>query len=277
MEIFNNLKFLENNIEDLSKSTNVETFETLVKSIDTDNVFSGECIKCSSKGDLTVRVGDVNCIIKRSEVTPVVAEDGLVHKAICQNKVGKILKFKIKSIDKNIVYASRKSVVSEIRDYYASNLKEGQKVVGVITNIDESIGCFVDIGGDYSAMIPTRLLEHVFVNKITDHVKINDVVECIVKSIQNINGDIKITLSRVDALPPYSELTKEFEVGDVVVGVVNEITPKSIFAQLNKHLNVSCRLSTKIRVVPGQKVRIKIKTAASKDNNRISGEILSVL
>lgn len=271
---FINKKYLE--IDDTE--TNETSYESLIKAIGTDEIFSGLCVKCSSNGDLTIKFGDTRCIMLREDVTPVIQKDGLVHKATCQNKVGKILKFRVLKYENDIFYISRKSVIDEIRTEYNENLELGQKLTGVITNIDENIGCFVDIGGDYIAMLPKRLLEHVFVNNITDHVSIGDVIEAVVQSIDKENDEIKlITLSRIETLPPYSELIKEFETGDIVIGIVNQITPKSIFAQLTKHLNIMCRLSPSVRVAPGQKVRIKVKRIGNSLDKKLVGEILSIL
>ena len=214
----------------------------------------------------------------RNEVTPILQDDGLVHKVQCQNKVGKIIKFRVINYDNNIFYLSRKSVVEEIRGQYNKTLQEGQLVKGIITNIDENIGCFVDIGGDYTAMLPKRYLEYVFVNNITDHVSVGEVIEAVIKEIDKKDNAINmITLSRIETLPPYEELISEFETGDIVIGTVNQITPKSIFAQLTKHLNITCKLSSNVRVIPGQKVRIKVKRTGNSIDKRLVGEIISVL
>ena len=271
---FENKRFLE--IE--TTETTGNSHESLIKSINTNQIFSGLCTKCSSNGDLTITYGDAKCTMLRNEVTPVIQNDGLVHKATCQNKVGKILKFKVVKYENDIFYVSRKSVIDEIRKEYNDNLEIGQKLTGVITNIEESIGCFVDIGGDYIAMLPKRLLEHVFVNNITDHVSIGDVIDIVVHDIKRENNEITlITLSRIETLPPYSELIKEFETGDIVIGIVNQITAKSIFAQLTKHLNIMCRLSPTVRVSPGQKVRIKLKGIGSSIDRKLVGEIISTI
>lgn len=270
----NNSEFLEIDYVDNA----VAAYEKLAEAIGGDDILTGMCTRCSAEGDLTIEFGDTKCIMKRAEVTPVVQPDGLVHKATCQNKVGKILKFKVTKFKDGNFYVSRKTVINEIRRIYNKKLKKGQIVTGIITNIDEEIGCFVDIGGDYIAMLPKRFLEHVFVNHITDHVSIGDVIEAVVQDIEMKNNEIsQITLSRIETLPPYEELTKEFNTGDIVIGTVNQITSKSIFAQLTKHLNIMCRLSPKVRVQEGQKVRIKIKRIGNSINKKLVGEIISVL
>lgn len=272
--ILNNSQYLE---IDYSDNT-VDSYEKLAAAIGNNDIFDGLCTKCSSEGDLTIEFGDTRCIMERAEVTPIIQPDGLVHKATCQNKVGKTLKFRVLKAEDGKFYISRKSVVQEIRKEYNKRLKIGQVVTGVITNIDENIGCFVDIGGDYIAMLPKRLLEHVFVNRITDHVSVGDVIQTVVQGIDKNDGEISsITLSRIETLPPYEELIKEFETGDIVIGTINQITNKSIFAQLTKHLNIMCKLSPKVRVTPGQRVRIKVKRIGNAVDKRLVGEIISVL
>lgn len=272
--ILNNSKYLE-----IATSDNTEgSCEKLAAAIGKDDILDGLCTKCSAEGNLTIEFGDTKCIMERNEVTPILQKDGLVHKATCQNKVGKTLKFRVLRFEDGVFYVSRKSVIEEVRKEYNKHLKLGQIVTGVITNIDEKVGCFVDIGGDYIAMIPKRLLEYVFVNNITDHVSVGDVIQAAVEEIDKENNEISsITLNRIAALPPYEELAKEFEPGDIVIGTVNQITTKSIFAQLTKHLNIMCKLSPKVRVQEKQKVRIKIKRIGTQEDKRLVGEIISVL
>lgn len=271
--ILDNRQYLEINYSDTEVST-----EKLSLAIGTQETFSALCTKCSSKGDLTLLFGDTKCIMKREDVTPILQEDGLVHKATCQNKVGKTLKFTVLNVENGTFYVSRKTVIEKIRKEYSKILKVGQVVTGIITSINEHIGCFVDIGGDYSAMLPKRLLEHVFINNITDHVSIGDVIETVIQSIDEKDGEIsQITLSRIETLPPYEELIKEFENGDIVIGTINQITTKSIFAQLTKHLNIMCKLSPTIKVEPGQKATIRIKRTGSTLDKRLAGELISVL
>lgn len=271
---FENKRFLEINTTENTGNA----YETLIKSVGTEQILTGLCTKCSSDGNLTIEYGDTKCVMLRNEVTPVIQNDGLVHKATCQNKVGKILKFRVIKYENDTFYISRKSVIDEIRKEYNSNLEKGHKLTGIITNIEESIGCFVDIGGDYIAMLPKRFLEHVFVNNITDHVSVGDVIEIVVQAIEKENDEISlITLSRIETLPSYSDLIKEFDTGDIVIGTVNQITAKSIFAQLTKHLNIMCRLSSTVKVIPGQKVRIKLKRIGSSIDKKLVGEIISTI
>lgn len=271
------IQYLEiNEIDETNKYEN--SLEILSAALGKNDILSGYCSKCSKDGDLTIDFGDIKCTMLRNEVTPILEEDGFVHKVQCQNKVGNTIKFRVIKYENNKFYLSRKSVVNEIREQYNSTLQVGMLVKGVITNIDENIGCFVDIGGDYIAMLPKRFLEYVFVNRITDHVSQGEVIEAVIQEIDKKENQInKITLSRVETLPPYEKLISEFESGDIVIGTVNQITPKSVFCQLTKHLNITCRLSNNVRVVPGQKVRIKVKRTGTSIDKRLVGEIISVL
>ncbi|MDU2121925.1 MAG: S1 RNA-binding domain-containing protein [Clostridium celatum] len=271
-----NSQYLE--LDVLDNLNEESMYKKLSAAVGKVQIFEGFCTKCSSEGDLSIKCGDVTCIMPRSEVTPVTETDGLVHKSTCQNKVGKNLKFKVISKDSDKFYVSRKSLIENVRKEYNTNLKVGQIVRGIITNIEESIGCFVDIGGEYTAVLPKRCLEYVFVNNITDHVQIGDVVEGKITVLEKEDNDIKtIIISRIDTLPPYEELIKEYSPGDVVIGIVNQITSQSIFAQLTKHLNIACRLTPNMKVKVGQKVRIKIKRVGNSVNKRLVGDIISSL
>lgn len=271
-----NSQYLELDVFDSFQEENI--YKKLSMAVGKKQIFEGFCTKCSSEGDLTIKCGNVTCIMQRAEVTPVVEKDGLVHKSTCQNKVGKNLKFRVINKDIDKLYVSRKDLIENVRKEYNANLKVGQIVKGVITNIEEAIGCFVDIGGEYTAVLPKKYLEYVFVNNITDHVQIGDVVEGKITVLDKEDNDIKtIIISRIDTLPPYEELIKEYSPGDVVIGVVNQITSQSIFTQLTKHLNIACRLTPNMKLKVGQKVRIKIKRIGNSVNKRLVGDIISSL
>lgn len=242
--------------------------------------FLGFCTKCSANGDLTIVYGNTTCTMKREDLTPIIQADGLVHKSTCQNKVGTHLNFRVTKVENDIIYVSRKEIISEYRKTYIEKLIVNNVVNGIITNINENIGCFVDIGADYTAVLPKKNLEHVFVNKVTDHVNIGDKVQAVIVDLvlnENNSEFTEIVLSKIPLLPTYEELTKDYAPGDVVIGQVSSITPRCIYTQLTKHLNVTCSLTPNLRLTPGQMVRIRLKQIKSTTENKMVGNIISAL
>lgn len=251
-----------------------KNYSDLITSVNSKKIFTGYCTKCDINGNLVIQYGSTDCIMARNDVTITVEKDGLVHKSLCQNKVGVYIKFRVKKVDNGIVYISRKEIISELRDKWRDDLKIGDVVKGVITDINEKIGCFVNIGADYIAMLPKRKIEHIFIVNITDHVNISDEVEAVITDIvKNEAGEItEIILDRQPILPKFEELAGEYTVGDVVLGEVKSITHTCIFVQITSHLNIFCNFNAAIKVEAGQKVRIKLKNISV---TKIRGDIIS--
>lgn len=278
--MLNNSEFLENVIKN-EKQSNENTQKKLIAAKGTEKIFEGYCEKCTKDGNLIIRYGNTTCTMLREEVSPITQIDGLVHKGTCQNKVGSKIKFIVIDYDKenNTIYISRKSLVSKARKQYETNLKTGDVIKGIITGIDEKIGCFVDIGAEYTAVLPKSELEYVFVDKITDHVNISDEIEVAVKDIKKTDdGAIQeIALSRKAILPKYEELASAYNAGDVVVGVVKSFAEHCIYAQLTKHLTIFCRYNNQIHVEKEQTVRIKIKNISTENSRKMVGDIIGII
>lgn len=275
-KIASNMKYLE---DAPTETSNNNGYLTLLNAIDENTTLVGFCEKCNKNGDLTISFGNIKCIMPRAEVSPNIEADGLVHKNYCQSKVGSNLKFNVLRQEGETFIVSRSSYINDVREKYEDILKVGTVLRGKVINIEENIGVFVDVGADYIGLIPKRKLEHIFVYEITDFVTIGENIEAIVLDIDRDeqNNIVNIIMSRVDLLPPYEELLKDYSVGDIVIATVTTITDKSIFTQLDTHLSITCRLSPKVRVQKGQKVRVKLKKIGNSSNSRIGGEIISVI
>ena len=269
--------FIESTLKKESINQEIkQNYNDLISAIGSNKIFTGYCTKCDNNGNLIIEYGTTNCIMERNDVTTTVEKDGLVHKSFCQNKVGVYIKFRVKKVENNIIYVSRKEIIKELRDKWKNDLKIDDVVKGVITDINEKIGCFVNIGADYIAVLPKKNIEHIFVTNITDHVKIGEEVETVIKDIvKDNNGEIKeIILNRLPMLPKYEELVSAYSVGDVVLGEVKSITSTCIFVQISKHLNIYCNFNPSIKVEAGQRVRIRLKNISV---NKLRGEIIAKL
>lgn len=279
--MFINKEFLETvdknnnnyNYNDGDNSSRKELFNA----VNSNKIFQGYCIKCNAEGNLTIRYGNVNCIMKRNDVTVIKQSDGFVHKGFCQNKVGTNIKFRVTEVDKDgIIYVSRKEIIEDAREKYNKELKIGDVITGVISDINEKIGCFVNIGADYDAILPKSKIEHVYIEKITDHVNKGDLLDTVVTDItKDKTGNItEVALDRLQLLPKFEELASEYSQGDVVIGTVKYLTPKSIYSQLTKHLNIACRPNKDIFVSKEQLVKIRIKRISTDGTNKMVGEII---
>ena len=246
-----------------------------------DVTLKGMVTRCKPNGDLIVQYGNAKCLMPRENVSPIVEKDGKVHKTLCINKVGTSILFKVKAIEDNNIIIERCSIVADLRKQYLKNLKIGQVISGRVYNIDDKIGCFLDIGADHLAILPKKYMEHIFVNKITDHINIGEVVTGEITDIVYDEGKTQIhniVVSRVAILPKFDQLISEYSVGDIVIGEITSIAPTCIYANLDKHLSISCLFSANFKeLAPGQKVRIKIKKITNGGIKRLIGEIISII
>lgn len=241
--------------------------------------FSGLCVKCDSDGNLCVNINGVNCFMERNEVS-VANEEELIHKGLCQKKVGSYIKAKILRIENENtedekIFLSRRELVKSIRNLYDNKLTVGTIVTGKITNIDEKKGVFVDIGGDYIGVIPRSYLENLFVTNLSDHVSIGEKVEAIVFELKKnpIGNIVHIALDRKSLLPKFNKLAKNYRKGDVVLAKVKSIQVNGIYCSLDKHLDIICDFDSN-RYRTDQNVQVRINSVKY-DKQRITGTIIS--
>ncbi|UYZ38966.1 S1 RNA-binding domain-containing protein (plasmid) [Clostridium beijerinckii] len=257
-----------------------EATQELKDSIKKNTYFTGLCTKCDADGVLTVIVNGVTCLMERNEVSVPNDEDGLVHKGICQKKVGTYIKAKVIRIEnetqenEETIYLSRRELIKEVRDYYDANLIEGTIVNGKVINIDETKGVFVDIGGDIIGIIPRNLLENLFVTNLSNHVSIGEKIKAIVFELKkNKAGNIvHLALDRKSLLPKFNKLAKNYKKGDTVLAKVKSIRENGIYCSLDKHLDIICDFDNQ-RYRTDQNVRVRINSVKY-DKQRITGTIL---
>lgn len=256
-----------------------KTMKYLSELVGTETTIRGKAVKCRKNGDLIVEFEDVKCILERDNFTTIYEADGHVHKNKCQQKVGSDIVARVAKVEDGQVYLDRKSVIKELREKYVKDLKTDMCVSGIVTAIDERIGVFVDIGADYSAIIPKKYVEHVFISSLSDYIKVGQKVSAVIVDItyNNNNTEIKdIILNRTMTLPSYEELVSDYENGDIVLATITEIEPPNVYAQLTEHLVVRSFVEPNIKDLKiGQKIKVKIKVDIKK--KIITGNIIGVL
>ena len=143
---------------------------------------------------------------------------------------------KIKDIDnENELILSRKQVQNEAIDWIKQDLKEGQKVDGIVKNI-KPYGAFVEIGGGIVGLIHIEDLSVARIQTPYERLKVGQKAQVMVKSINRKQG--KITLSYKELLGTWEENAKNFKEGMTVKGIVRE-TEKNrngIFVELTPNL-----------------------------------------
>ncbi|HBJ1652519.1 S1 RNA-binding domain-containing protein [Clostridium botulinum] len=278
-------KLLESDIDYGKMYDSLDEAEKELKdNIKQNKYYSGLCKKCDPEGNLYVDINGVICVLERNEVSiPTYSkqyESTQVHKGLCQSKVGTYIKAKVLRVDNEgedieTIYITRKDFVKSIQNLYDTRLTEGSIVTGKVTNIDEQKGVFVDIGGDYTGIIPRNYLENLFVTNLYDHVSLGEKVKVIVLELKkNSNGQIThLVLDRKSLLPKFNKLAKHYKKGDIVLAKIKSIQEAGIYCSLDKHLDIICDFDNN-RYKSGQEVRVRINSVKY-DKQRISGIIVS--
>lgn len=175
--------------------------------------------------------------IPREEVEAIkINESGIPKENLCVGKVHKFVQFKIKDIDnENELILSRKQVQNEAIDWIKQDLKEGQKVDGIVKNI-KPYGAFVEIGGGIVGLIHIEDLSVARIQTPYERLKVGQKAQVMVKSINRKQG--KITLSYKELLGTWEENAKNFKEGMTVKGIVRETekNQNGIFVELTPNL-----------------------------------------
>ena len=106
--------------------------------IEKKQILQGLVRKCDENYNLYVSFDNgLTGIMPRKEVEAInLEESGLPKINLCTGKVNKFIQFKIKDVkDKNNIVISRKEVQEEALNWVKKDLKEGEKVTGIVKNI----------------------------------------------------------------------------------------------------------------------------------------------
>lgn len=205
------------------------------KAIEDGDILESMVIKCSPELELEVSMG--NHIIGKipfSELEYTV-DDKPVKSVHATTKVGKTIKYKVKSMKKvdNCYYCelSRKDAQKECIDNYISKLFVGQIIDAVAIHV-EKYGIFCDIGCGITALLPTK---NVSIVKFKDPVLELRGVRRLKAVVQSIE-DGKVTLSHKELLGTWEEEVSKFQLNEVVTGIVRLVTDYGVFVELTPNL-----------------------------------------
>ncbi len=266
----NSLKFKpegwNNEITQLN-TNNIENY------IHTDEVLQGLVKKCDDNYNLYIQFQNgLTGIMPRQEVEAInIEETGLPKTNLCTGKVHKFVQFKIKEAkDGNNVIISRKEVQKETLEWIKSELKEGDKVHGIVKNI-KPYGAFIEIAGGVVGLVHIEDLSIARIKTPFERLNIGQKVEVVIKSINRETG--KVILSYKETLGTWEENAKMFITGTRARGIVRETekNKNGIFIELAPNLVGMAEYQEGLAY--GQEVDVYIKKI---DNERKKVKLLII-
>lgn len=241
--------------------------------IQTNETLQGLVKECDDNYNLYIQFENgLTGIMPREEVEAInIGEEGLPKTNLCTGKVHKFVQFKVKEMkDENSVVVSRREVQEEALEWVKSDLKEGERVTGIVKSI-KPYGAFIEIGGGIVGLVYIEDLSIARIKTPYERLKIGQKVEVVVKSIERNTG--KVILSHKETLGTWEENAEKFMPGTQAKGIVRETekNKNGIFIELTP--NLVGMAEYKEGLVYGQQVDVYIKKI---DNQRKKIKLLIV-
>lgn len=172
------------------------------------------------------------------------------------NKNNKYVQFKVKDIKNNIYLLSRKAVQKDSLNWALNELKDGEKVNGIVRSI-KPYGAFIEIGSGTVGLLHIEDISKARMKSPEERLKVGQKIPVIIKNVNKIEK--KFNLSYKEMLGTWQENIKDFKEGQTVKGIVREIAKgnKGIFIELKPNLVGMAEYQKNLEY--GQKIDVYIK------------------
>ncbi len=201
------------------------------------NILQGIVEECDKDYNLHVKLDNgKRGIIPRKEIQAInIDENGFPKPSLCTGKVHKYVQFKLKHKEKDNLVFSRKDLQEDVINFIKNDLKEGEKVKGIVKNITP-YGAFIDIGGGIVGLVHIEDLSVARIKTPFERLKIGQKIDIMVKYIDRSTG--KINLSYKETLGTWEENVQNFTTGMTTKGLVRETEKNNngIFIELAPNL-----------------------------------------
>lgn len=215
------------------------TREELDTAMEQHTILQGRVTYCDDNYNLHVNLSNdlQDAIIPREEIEAVYVDSlGYPKPNICSNKVNKFVQFKIKDIrEDDIAILSRRKVGLQAISWVRNELKPGDIVKGIVTNI-RPFGVFIEIGGGISGLLHIEDISVARIKDPNERFKIGQKIEVMIKLIDRANNRIDLTYKEL--LGTWEENIKDIHEGAVVTGIVRdkEKYNRGIFIEVKPNL-----------------------------------------
>lgn len=244
--------------------------EKIENYMNTKEVLQGLVKECDNDYNLHIQFENgLTGIMPRQEIEAInIEKSGLPRENLCTGKVHKFVQFKIKEAkDNNNIIVSRKDVQEETLEWIKSDLREGQKITGIVKNI-KPYGAFIEIAGGVVGLAHIEDLSIARIKTPFERLNIGQKVEVVIKSIDRNTG--KVILSYKETLGTWEENAKMFTSGTKAKGIVREteknkngifieLTPNLVgMAEYEEGLTYGQEVNVYIKKIDNQRKKIKL-------------------
>lgn len=252
------------NLDNISK-------EQLINSINSDHILQGRVISCDDNYNLHLNISDEikDAIIPREEIEAIYVDSlGYPKPNICCGKVNKFVQFKVKDLlDGDIAILSRKEVGKQAINWARNELKSGDIVNGIITNI-RPFGVFIEIGGGVSGLLHIEDMSVARIKDPSERFKVGQKIQVMVKCIDKTNNHIDLTYKEL--LGTWEENSKNIKEGTIISGIAREkerysrgifieITPNLVgLAEHKEGIEYGQRVDVYVKKIIPEKKKLKL-------------------
>ncbi len=211
------------------KAKRAEAWAVLEKAYAAEETVTGH-ITGKVRGGLTVDVNGINAFLPGSLVDVRPLRD-------TSHLEGQELEFKLVKLDarSNNIVVSRRAVLeaaySEEREKLLEKMEEGVVVKGVVKNLTD-YGAFIDLGG-IDGLLHITDIAWKRVKHPSEVLKIGDEIDVKVLKFDRERSRVSLGLKQLQE-DPWTQLTKEYNVGDRVKARVTNLTDYGCFAEIGE-------------------------------------------
>lgn len=218
----------------IDKARQEKSWRVLQISHDTGEVIHAPVVNYN-KGGLLVNLDGVRGFVPSSQVSSVSRGPEVQKQSDMARLVGQMLPLKVIEINRarNRLILSERQAVQEVRDarkdQLLERLEQGVTRQGRVTSLCD-FGAFVDIGGA-DGLVHLSELSWSRVKHPEEILNVGDVVNVYVLSVDEDKKRIALSIKRTQP-EPWSTVGDRYQIGQMVSGVVTQLTAFGAFARL---------------------------------------------
>lgn len=143
-----------------------------------------------------------------------------------------VLAVEVNRREKQLIFSEKKAR-QQLKQAFWDSIKEGETVTGIVTGLHD-FGVFVDLGV-MDGLIHTSELTWEKSGHLREKLSIGDEVTVYVLSIDQKRERVTLSLKRLEP-DPWLEKARKYKIGELVQGVVRNITDFEVFVSVNDEM-----------------------------------------